>query len=122
MDILVIEDAVKSAELEKKVLEKSGHNVFIEHNGKNGAKTAKSELPDLILLDIKLPDISGFKICKRLKKNKKTKNIPIFMVTSNGKMEDIEKAFKLGADDYITKPFRAGSLWALIKNKLDKLD
>ncbi|MCF7885539.1 MAG: response regulator [Candidatus Marinimicrobia bacterium] len=121
MKILVIEDSEKSAELEKKILEKKGHTIFVEHYGKDGLKTAKKEKPDLILLDIKLPDISGYDVCKKLKKSRKTRDITIFMVTSNDKIKDIEHAFRLGADDYITKPFRASALWPAIATKLKKL-
>jgi len=121
MKILVVEDCEKSALLEKKMLEKEGNKVAVAECGKDGFANAKEILPDLILLDIKLPDISGLQICKKLRDEKKTKDIPIIMVSSNDKMKDIEEAFRMGADDYIAKPFKARMLWPMIKTKVQKI-
>lgn len=100
--ILIIEDEEAIADLEKDYLELSGFEVQIQHQGDEGLKAALSEKFDLIVLDLMLPGMDGFEICKRIREDK---NIPIIMVSA--KKDDIDKirGLGLGADDYMTKPF-----------------
>lgn len=113
--VLIIEDEVSIAELERDYLEINGLTVEIATNGEQGLNRALSENYDLILLDLMLPGIDGFEICKTIRK---TKDIPILMVSA--KKEDIDKirGFGLGADDFIQKPFSPSELVARVKAHL----
>ena len=105
--ILIIEDEEAIADLEKDYLELSGFDVEIQNKGDEGLQTAMSEDFDLIVLDLMLPGMDGFEICKRVREEK---NIPIIMVSA--KKDDIDKirGLGLGADDYMTKPFSPSEL------------
>ncbi len=110
--ILIIEDEEAIADLEKDYLELNDFEVEIENSGDTGLATALSEDFDLIILDLMLPGIDGFEICKRIRE---TKNVPILMVSA--KKDDIDKirGLGLGADDYLTKPFSPSELVARVK-------
>lgn len=110
--ILIIEDELAIAELEKDYLELSGFEVEVETAGDTGAKRALTEEFDLIILDLMLPNMDGFEICKRVRE---VKNIPVIMVSA--KKDDIDKirGLGLGADDYMTKPFSPSELVARVK-------
>ena len=113
--ILIIEDEEAIADLEKDYLELSGFQVEIENDGEKGLEAAMSENFDLIILDLMLPGIDGFEICRRIRDEK---NIPILMVSA--KKDDIDKirGLGLGADDYMTKPFSPSELVARVKAHL----
>lgn len=113
--ILIIEDEMAIAELEKDYLELSGFEVTIQNDGQEGLGVALNEDYDLIVLDLMLPGIDGFEICKRIREEK---NIPILMVSA--KKDDIDKirGLGLGADDYMTKPFSPSELVARVKAHL----
>lgn len=113
--ILIIEDEVAIADLEKDYLELSEFEVEIENAGDSGLARALDEEFDLIILDLMLPGIDGFEVCKKIRE---TKDIPILMVSA--KKEDIDKirGLGLGADDYITKPFSPSELVARVKAHL----
>ena len=117
--ILIIEDEVSIAELEKDYLELSGFTVDMEHTGDGGEKRALEGDYDLIILDLMLPNVDGFEICKKVRMEK---NIPILMVSA--KRDDIDKirGLGLGADDYITKPFSPSELVARVKAHLARYD
>ena len=117
--ILIIEDEVAIAELERDYLELSGFEVEIENTGDGGLKRALDEKFDLFILDLMLPGVDGFEICKRIRK---VKNTPILMVSA--KKEDIDKirGLGLGADDYITKPFSPSELVARVKAHLARYE
>jgi two-component system phosphate regulon response regulator PhoB len=103
--ILVIEDEQDLAELIAYNLEKEGYLSLIAIDGTSGLKLAQSEIPDLILLDLMLPGISGIDICKVLKENERTAAISIIMITAEGEEIDRVVGFEVGADDYMVKPF-----------------
>ena len=113
--ILIIEDETAIAELEKDYLELSNFDVTIENDGCEGAACALNEDFDLIILDLMLPNMDGFEICKIIREKK---NTPIIMVTA--KKDDIDKirGLGLGADDYMTKPFSPSELVARVKAHL----
>lgn len=113
--ILIIEDEDAIAELEKDYLELSDFKIDIENNGKEGLKRALHEDFDLILLDLMLPGIDGFEVCKSIRAKK---DVPIMIVSA--KKDDIDKirGLGLGADDYITKPFSPSELVARVKAHL----
>lgn len=117
--ILIIEDELSIAELEKDYLELSSFEVDIETDGKSGLERALAEDYDMIILDLMLPEMDGFEICKKIRAQK---DIPILMVSA--KKDDIDKihGFGLGADDYITKPFSPSELVARVKAHLARYE
>lgn len=117
--ILIIEDEEAIADLEKDYLELSDFEVIIENTGDAGLAKALSEEFDLIILDLMLPGMDGFEVCKNIREEK---NIPIIMVSA--KKDDIDKirGLGLGADDYMTKPFSPSELVARVKAHLSRYD
>ncbi len=117
--ILIIEDEVAIAELEKDYLELSGFEVEIRNTGDAGLRAALREPYDLFILDLMLPNVDGFEICKKIREKK---NTPIIMVSA--KKEDIDKirGLGLGADDYMTKPFSPSELVARVKAHLARYE
>ena len=117
--ILIIEDEAEIAELEKDYLEINGFEVSIEYAGDTGLKRALEEQFDLIILDLMLPNMDGFEICKRIREQQ---NIPVLMVSA--KKDDIDKirGLGLGADDYMTKPFSPSELVARVKAHLTRYE
>ncbi|MBR2044780.1 MAG: response regulator transcription factor [Agathobacter sp.] len=117
--ILIVEDEVAIAELEKDYLELSGFEVEVETDGMTGLARALAEEFDLFILDLMLPGIDGFEICKRIREKK---NTPILMVSA--KKDDIDKirGLGLGADDYVTKPFSPSELVARVKAHLSRYE
>ena len=113
-NILVVEDDSDIRELISFNLSNQGHQVFEANNGELGIEKARKKLPDLILLDLMLPGIHGLDVCRIIKADQETKNIPIIMVTAMGQEEDIVKGLETGADDYITKPFSIKVLLARV--------
>ena len=116
--ILIIEDEEAIADLEKDYLELSDFQVTIEHDGTKGLKTALKEDFDLVILDLMLPGMDGFEVCKHIREKKD--DIPILMVSA--KKDDIDKirGLGLGADDYITKPFSPSELVARVKAHMSR--
>ena len=117
--ILIIEDEESIAELEKDYLELSGFEVEIENDGAEGLKKALGEEFDLFILELMLPGVDGFEICRKVRE---VKNTPIIMVSA--KKEDIDKirGLGLGADDYITKPFSPSEMVARVKAHLARYE
>ena len=117
--VLIVEDEVAIADLEKDYLELSGFDVVIENAGDTGLKRALSEEFNIIVLDLMLPGMDGFEVCKQIREKK---DVPIIMVSA--KKEDIDKirGLGLGADDYITKPFSPSELVARVKAHLSRYE
>lgn len=117
--ILIVEDEESIAELEKDYLELSGFSVVIENSGDSGLERALNEDFDLYILDLMLPNVDGFEICKKIRE---VKNTPVLMVSA--KKDDIDKirGLGLGADDYITKPFSPSELVARVKAHLSRYE
>ena len=113
--ILVIEDEKNIVELISYNLEREGFRVVSSLKGEQGLERARKENPDLILLDLMLPELSGLDICKILKQNAKTTGIPIIMLTAKNQEADKVVGLELGADDYVTKPFSPRELVARVK-------
>lgn len=105
MKILIVDDEKDLANLLKINLEVEGYKCSVAYNGVEGIKKIINELPDLVLLDVDMPDINGFKVLEELKKNQQTAHIPVVMCTTIKGDENIKRAHKLGASDYIIKPF-----------------
>jgi len=125
--ILIVEDEKDIAELIHFNLFKANYGVFIASDGEQALKMANEQLPDLVLLDLMIPHISGLEVCKFLKENPATCEIPVIMITAKGEEEDIIKGLEVGADDYITKPFSPKVLLARVnavfrRSKRDRFD
>lgn len=113
--ILIIEDEKDLAELLSYNLEREGFRVTSVHDGLSGLEKARSELPDLILLDLMLPVMLGTEVCKALRKEAATARIPVLMLTAKGDEIDRVVGFEVGADDYIVKPFSMREIILRIK-------
>ena len=116
--ILIIDDQPENVFVLQDRLEHEGYKVVTAYDGQSGINKAVEEQPDIILLDIMMPGMSGFEVCEVLIKNEKTKKIPIIMVTALTGSDDIKKGLELGAYDYIKKPFNRVELLARIKSAL----
>ncbi len=116
--ILVVEDENDIQELIRYNLAKEGYRITLVSNGAGALRTARANLPDLILLDLLLPGMDGLEICRQLKGDPKTSHIPVLMVTAKGEEADVVAGLELGADDYITKPFSPRVLLARVRTAL----
>jgi len=116
--VLVVEDERDVADLIRYNLTKEGYDVVVAPTGSDALKQAREVHPDLVLLDIMVPQLNGWEVCRRLKQDVATKNIPVIMVT--GRVEEGDKVlgFEMGADDYVTKPFSMGELLARMRAAL----
>lgn len=110
--ILVVDDDVNICELLRLYLEKDGFDVVVANDGEDALKSAQVHNPDLILLDIMLPALDGWQVCREIRK---TSNVPIIMLTAKGETFDKVLGLELGADDYVTKPFETKEVVARIK-------
>ncbi|MDI6786436.1 MAG: response regulator [bacterium] len=113
--ILIVDDEPDIIILLKAILEKETFRSYVANNGKEAIELAKTLLPDLILLDILMPKVDGYEVCRRLRDNFHTSHIPIIILTARDAPIDKVKGLKLGADDYVTKPFNHDELLARIK-------
>lgn len=104
-NIIVIEDEVDLQSVLEYNLKQAGYSVTLAGRGQDGIKAVQQHIPDLILLDLMLPDISGIDVCRTLKSQSSTKGVPIIMVTARGEEIDRVVGFEIGADDYVVKPF-----------------
>ncbi len=118
--ILIIEDETAQAQILKYNLESAGFETLLADTGGSGIASARAELPDLVLLDWMLPDMSGIEVCKTLKTDDDTKTIPIIMLTARGDEDDKVRGLTVGADDYVVKPHSIKELIARIKAALRK--
>jgi len=120
--LLLIDDEEDMLELLYYHLGLFGFEVYTAPDGPSGLKLAQNEKFDLILLDWMMPGMNGLEVLSELKHNKKTEDIPVFMFTAKGIVEDIDQAFDIGADDYIVKPIEGDELAKRIKVKLAKYE
>lgn len=104
--VLIIDDNGENIKIAAKFIKSDEVIIWTAMNGKIGIEVAKEKHPDIILLDIQMPEMDGFEVCKILKADKETENIPIIFMTARTDDESIENAFKVGAVDYIVKPIR----------------
>lgn len=118
MRVLIIEDMVDNAKLLTRIAEKHKLETAVAYEGLKGLDMVPEFSPDLILLDIGLPDTDGFEICSRLKSDNRFKDIPVIFITAFSESTNVVKGFSLGAVDYITKPFRSAEVISRISNQL----
>lgn len=116
--ILLIDDSRLIAHVAKTILTKLGHEVILAQDGMAGLEAAKSEQPDIILLDLIMPVMDGYQVCQQLKEEGGTKEIPVIMLTSRAEAADKVKGLEMGALDYVTKPFDEGELVARVNTQL----
>ncbi|MCK4419050.1 response regulator [Candidatus Aerophobetes bacterium] len=116
--ILIADDHPKAVELVRVTLEGRNYEIVDASNGKETLKKARLEKPDLVLLDVVMPKMDGFEVCRKLKKDPQTKEIPIIMLTAKGQAVDKKKGRQIGARDYITKPFSPSALLVKIEEIL----
>lgn len=113
--ILLIDDDKAIIELVKINLEIQGHEVLIANDAVTGIAIAKQEIPDLIILDLMMPEVDGFTACQRIRQQETTQNIPILMLTALSRTDDKVSGFNAGADDYLTKPFELPELYVRVR-------
>ncbi|MBC8335766.1 MAG: response regulator [Anaerolineales bacterium] len=119
--ILIVEDDLDVAEMLNAYLGVQGYQVLAANFGENGVRLCIEERPDLVILDIRLPDIDGYEVARRLRSDRRTKNIPIIFLTEKRDRADRLQGLELGADDYITKPFDIQELRLRVRNSLERL-
>lgn len=115
--VLIIDDSPINIEHLAQVL-KSEYNIKVANSGESGMTAARDQRPDLILLDIVMPDLDGYEVCRRLKADDATRKIPIIFITTKNEMEDETRGLALGAVDYITKPFRTPIVRARVRTQI----
>ena len=120
--ILIVDDEQDIVESLKFVLETEGYECYSAFNGEDGLKSAKEIIPDLIILDIMMPKINGYKISRLLKFDNKYKDIPILMVTARSQDEDKLIGEETGVDEYITKPFELDEIVKKVEEYIGKAD
>jgi DNA-binding response OmpR family regulator len=118
--ILVVDDETDIVEIVSVILSSQWYKVITALKGEEGLIKANKERPDLILLDITMPDMNGYDVCAKLKDNKDTKKIPVIMLTGQSGHDTIAKAHTVGADDYILKPFTMTTLLNKVSECLAK--
>jgi two-component system phosphate regulon response regulator PhoB len=119
-NILIVDDEEDVLELVRYNLDKNGYRVEVAVTGEDALAKAKTQLPDMIILDLMLPGIDGLEVCKSLKSDVKTQGIPIIMLTAKGEEVDIVTGLELGAEDYVTKPFSPKVLIARVRRILHR--
>jgi DNA-binding response OmpR family regulator len=120
--ILIVEDEADILQLVQTYLEKEGYRTCSAMTGIEGIKQAKSECPDLVILDLMLPEMSGLDVCKRIRADSKIGQTPILILTAKSEESDTVIGLELGADEYVTKPFSPKALVARVKALFRRLD
>jgi DNA-binding response OmpR family regulator len=119
--ILIVEDDLDVAEMLNAYFRVQGYEVFTVNWGEDGVRAAQTVLPDLMILDIRLPDIDGFEVARRVRSDRRTNEIPIIFLTEKRERIDRLQGFEVGADDYITKPFDVQELRLRVRNALKRV-
>lgn len=119
--ILIVEDDLDIAEMLNAYFRVQGYEVFTVNWGEDGVRAAQTMQPDLIILDIRLPDIDGFEVARRIRSDRRTNEIPIIFLTEKRERIDRLQGFEVGADDYITKPFDVQELRLRVRNALKRV-
>jgi len=118
--VLVVEDEEHIRTVIEYNLRRQGFDVYTAENGLDGLDLVRRVRPDVVLLDWMMPEMDGLEMLAELKRDPRTADIRVLMLTAKGMVADIEKALELGADDYITKPFDPASLGETVRRQLDK--
>ncbi len=118
--ILIVDDEMATLLPLKRSLESEGYIVIEARDGYEAIKRSKSEMPELIILDLMMPGMDGIEVCNQLKKDSLTEKIPVIMLTARDEVRDKVEGLETGADDYVTKPFNLNELKARIRNILKR--
>lgn len=116
--ILVIEDNPSAQRLTQYTLEKKGYQVITASDGLEGLKKAREEHPDLVILDVMLPGLDGYEVCRQLRQKPETSSLPILMCSAKAHQQDREVALRMGADEYLTKPAPPSAIVATVETLL----
>lgn len=116
--ILLVDDSTTMIMMERMALAGSGYQLLAARDGEEAVKTARDQKPDLILLDVVMPKMDGFEVCRRLRAEGPTRDIPIIMVSTRGEERNIEKGFDSGCTDYVLKPLNGMELLTKVKSLL----
>lgn len=119
--ILVVEDNMDNYELVRFVLEGAGYDVFLAVNGRDGVAAARLQMPDLILMDLSMPEMDGWVATEKIKADIATREIPLYAITAHTLPRDRFRALQAGCDGYISKPIHVESFLALINEAFEKL-
>jgi two-component system sensor histidine kinase/response regulator len=117
-DILIVDDTLANLDLLLAMLSNQGYKVRAAINGSMALKSVFSAAPELILLDINMPDMNGFEVCRQLKSDARTREIPIIFISASDEMDDKVRAFETGGVDYVTKPFQVEEVLARVSSQL----
>jgi DNA-binding response OmpR family regulator len=120
--ILVVEDEARIAQIVSAYLQRDGYRVLQANDGRKGLELARAEEPDLIVLDLMLPEVSGWDVCRQLRRNPRTARVPIIMATARDEVSDRIVGLELGADDYLIKPYDAKELVARVHAVLRRVN
>ncbi len=116
--ILVVEDEVEIAELIEFHAKRDGFRTRVVHSGKTALESLAREIPDVVVLDLMLPDVDGLEVLRRVRRTEATAHVPVLIVSAKGDESDVVAGIELGADDYVTKPFSPRILMARLKNAI----
>ncbi len=117
-DVLIVDDAPEDLTILRKMLEEKNYRVRPAINGEIALRAVSSSQPEIILLDIRMPEMDGYEFCQQLKSGEKTKSVPVIFISALAELNDKVKAFSLGGVDYITKPFQDKEVLARVKTHL----
>src|SRR5262245_30053313 len=117
--VLVVDDISKNLQVVGTLLRKEGYRIVPATSGAQALERVRAETPDLILLDLMMPEMDGLEVCRRLKADSATRSIPVIFLTASNEMEHLVSAFEVGAVDYVTKPFNPPELLARVRTHLE---
>jgi DNA-binding response OmpR family regulator len=117
--ILLVDDSATTLMMEQMVLRGQSYQIVTAKNGREAVAAAEREKPDLILLDVVMPEMNGFEACRRIREQDATANVPIIMVTTKGEEQNVETGFESGCSDYITKPINGAELLTKVRGYLE---
>jgi len=118
-EVLVVDDVIKNIEVVSEILYERGNEVSFALSGEEALQAVAHHLPDLVLLDIAMPGMDGFEVCRRLKKDKATREVPVVFLTAKNDSTDVVRGFEIGGVDYITKPFNTAELVSRVQTQLE---
>jgi two-component system cell cycle response regulator len=116
--VLLVDDHEQNLELLQAYLEELGCRIAVARDGQAAVEAVETDPPDLVLLDVMMPKLSGYQVCEKIKSDPDTREIPVIMVTALGEISDVERAVDVGADDFLTKPVHQIELVTRVKSLL----
>lgn len=120
--ILIVEDNMDNYELVRFMLERAGYDVFLAVNGRDGVDAARLQKPDLILMDLGMPEMDGWTASRKLKSDETTKSIPLYALSAHTLPQDRKRAMQAGCDGYLTKPIHVQSFLEIINKRFEKIN